>query len=355
MISPARSKAPAQPRVYRLGVLGLGHRARSLIRAARLTGRFDVTAIGDAWEGEAGPVGRAADEAPEASYVRSWRALLAEDIDAVVIAVPNDRHRELVVSALEAGRHVVCEKPVAPTLEEMRAVLAAAARSTAVLHIGMELRYAPMTRALLTDLDSGALPEPRLVWAQEFRPPFRPGARGWRLDRRRTGGTLVEKNCHHFDLFCVLLADRPVAVTASGTGAPSGMLEHAAVTVEFAGGALASCAVAMTQPTERLRVGALGPGWTYDYDSRHHVSTVERGDVVVEQRWKVDTRGPEDGGWDHPGEVEQFDAFAARLDGEADATMDRAAPQWGHLIAFAAERAVRERRVVEITDEGELR
>lgn len=339
---------------YQLRVIGLGNRSRALMRAAEASGRFQVAALSDGWDEPGGPVGVGAEEAPEATYVPRWRDLLATDVDAVVIAVPNDLHAAMVTTALEAERHVLCEKPVAISPEETRRVLGLTQGTTRVLQVGMELRYSPAVRDLVAGIRSGQWPAAQLVWAQEFRPPLRPGVRGWRLTPARSGGTLLEKNCHHFDLFCLIVADRPVAVHGAANG-PADLLDSAVVTLRFAGGATASLTMSMTQPEQRLRLGALGGEWNYEYDSRGEVSRVVDGRGRREHRWPADSRGPDAGCWDHPGEDEQFAAFARRLDGHSPATEEQTPALWSHLVAFAAERAVRERREVLIDAEGDLR
>lgn len=335
----------------KLGIVGLGNRSRSLIRAATASGRFRITAVSDGWDGGAGPVGPGAVEALGASYFDSWHELLATDLDAVVVAVPNDQHPEIVAAALESGMHVFCEKPIATTLDDTVQILDLAERSSRVLHVGMELRYSPAVQDLLARMNTA----PELLWAQEFRPPFRPGEFDWRLDPRRSGGTLLEKNCHHFDLFCLLAGDRPVAVSAWGNGPAPGMLDQAAVTVHFARGAIASLALSMTQRQERLRFGALGQGWSYEYDSDGGFSRTLDAQGATEHHWPVDTSGVAVGGWDHPGEVEQFEAFAHRVEGAPDPTSERMSPLWSHLIAFAADEAIRRNGIVTITGEGTLR
>jgi predicted dehydrogenase len=332
----------------KLGIIGHGNRSRSLIRAATESGRFRIAAISDGREdGSGSPRSSAGD----ASYYESWQDMLKSDLDAVVVAVPNHRHAEIVATALESGLHVFCEKPIATTLEDTVRMLQLAERSGRVLQVGMELRYSPAVQDLLTRIETA----PDLLWAQEFRPPFRPGVLDWRLDPRRSGGTLLEKNCHHFDLFCLLAGDRPVAVSAWGSGPTPGMLDHATVNVRFGRGTVASLALSMTQVEERLRFGALGSGWSYEYDSDGEVSRILDAHGATEHHWPVDTSGLETGGWDHPGEVEQFQAFARRIDGAPDPTSERMSPLWSHLIAFAADRAIRHDGIVRITEEGALR
>jgi predicted dehydrogenase len=340
-----------EPHAYRLGIVGLGNRSRSLIRAAQASGRFVITAASDGWPD--GTPGRQTPELPQTKYVARWQDLLKEPIDALVVATPNDMHAPIVEAALDRGLHVLCEKPVAHRFDDTLALLRRVRKSTSVFHVGMELRYAPALRALRRRLDAIDHP-PTLVWAQEFRPPFRPGVRNWRQDPTRSGGTLLEKNCHHFDLFALILDDRPTNVSATAVPSPRLLIDQVAVTVSFARGGIGVLTLSMLQPQERLRLGALGDGWTYEYDARADVSTWESAASASErQSWSPD-QGNDSPEWDHPGEVEQFQAFADRIDGAAEPVADRTNPLWGHVIAFAADDALRDQRTVAITAEGDL-
>jgi len=335
---------------YRLGIIGLGNRSCSLIRAASECGRFTIVAgsHGHAVERPERPV-----PLPEsATYHTDWQEVLASHTDAVVIATPNDTHADIVRAAIAHGVHILCEKPLTHSIDETREIWRAVQRATTVFHVGMELRYAPAVQSLVCALEDGTLEQPQLVWAQEFRPPFRPGVREWRRSAKRTGGTFLEKNCHHFDLFALVFGDRPVSVHAMGAPFSTipGVVDQAMVLVRFLAGGSATLALDMTQATQRLRLGALGRGWSFDYNSLTDTAEFQPQLPVPappEQRWQ-------DEGWDHPGEVQQFQAFARRIDGEADSTADRVSPLWAHVIACAAETSLASGRVVRIDEAGHL-
>jgi predicted dehydrogenase len=339
---------------YRLGFAGLGNRSRALIRAAAASGRFDVVAATSADAELASHDSPAAAEALQvgAQLCSSFDGLLAAGIDAVAIAVPNHRHKDLVAACVEAGVAVFLEKPIASSYGDTVTILASLADYTKPVHIGTELRYSPAAKDLLQARSEGRTAQ--LVWAQEFRDPFRPGVRGWRTSQDATGGTFVEKNCHHFDLFSLVLGDRPVRVTAYGQQAQGEPLHSAAAIIEFSRGAVGNLSVNMRQARGQLRWGALGEDWRYDYDSTSE-SSVEVVDGQERQKtWDVDTRGLDAGGWDHPGEVEQWVAFADKLDGKEPDEIDSHPHLWGHVISFAAEKSVKEGRTINIGPNGEL-
>lgn len=135
----------------KIGVLGLGW--MGTIRAeilSQLPGA-DLVVCGDANPG-------ALERVPEgAAFVSSIDELLTAGVDAIVISTPDGLHRDATIRALEAGVHVFCEKPLATTLEDADAMLAAEEASTARIIVGQTLRADPRYRALKVKVESGEL------------------------------------------------------------------------------------------------------------------------------------------------------------------------------------------------------
>lgn len=85
--------------------------------------------------------------------------------------------------------------------------------------IGHELRYSPFFQKVKSLVDAGDIGRPRMVWTREFRGPFQPKSQNWIQDKRHSGGILVDKNCHQFDLMNWWAGVRPVRVAAFGANA----------------------------------------------------------------------------------------------------------------------------------------
>ncbi len=131
-----------------------------------------------------------------------YRELLETvEADACFIAVPNYLHRQVACDCLDAGLHTMCEKPMATSTADCDAMIAAADRNDRFLQVGLSCRFSRVDSTAHRLVASGAIGEPKMVWAREFRAPFAKKYEDWILDRNRSGGTLVEKTCHHFDLF----------------------------------------------------------------------------------------------------------------------------------------------------------
>lgn len=202
-----------------------------------------------------------AEIAGEARTFAEYRDLLDWGaFDAVVIASPNDQHERMLNDAMASGKHILCEKPQGNSLASIDRMLDKIRSYPKVFQIGMEFRHHPMYRKLKESVSRGDIGPVRMMWCKEFRVPFRNGVDNWRHSRERTGGSLLEKNCHHFDLFNWMEDSRPVKVSAYGgsVGASDDMLDHAWVNVEYENGTRASLGLSLFQPDAYLEIGLLG-------------------------------------------------------------------------------------------------
>jgi predicted dehydrogenase len=144
-----------------------------------------------------------------------WRALAADpEVDAVVIATPNALHAAQAVAFLEAGRHVLVEKPMARTLAEADAMVAAARDGGAWLMVAHCWRFHPDVRALRARVEAGELGE--VVKTRSYGVHAGWGPSGWFTDPELAGGgALQDMGVHAIDTTRYLLGDpRPVRVCA---------------------------------------------------------------------------------------------------------------------------------------------
>ncbi|CAM5285767.1 Inositol 2-dehydrogenase/D-chiro-inositol 3-dehydrogenase [Streptomyces avidinii] len=163
----------------------------------------------------------AADKHGWAAAETDWRALVArEDVQLVDICAPGDRHAEIAIAALDAGKHVLCEKPLANSVAEAEAMAAAAERARArgqVAMVGFNYRRVPAiahARRLIMERRIGALRHVRLTYLQDWLvdPEF---PLTWRLERSRAGsGALGDLGAHIVDLAQFLAGEPLVGVSA---------------------------------------------------------------------------------------------------------------------------------------------
>jgi len=192
-----------------------------------------------------------------------WQDVLKiEALDAVVIALTNDQHHAACLAAFAAGKHVLCEKPLGLTITECDEIVMAAESAGKVLQVGHEMRFQRLYEQTHALVSRGEIGDVRIAYCREYRGPMRPG---WRSSETKTGGMLVEKNCHHFDLFHWLLDAPPVKVTAFGGRDvlhDRELLDNAQVLVEHAGGKRAVLEICLFAPfgsdTEIGLVGSHG-------------------------------------------------------------------------------------------------
>lgn len=180
-----------------------------------------------------------------------WRAVVAApEIDAVVVATPNGYLGEIGVAALDAGKHVLLEKPMGRTLAEARELAAAAGRSGRVLKIGFNHRYHPAPERALALVRSGELG--RIISIRgRYGHGGRPGCeREWRADPALAGGGhLTDQGVHLADLIHAVAGVPAEAVAFLQTAVwPIAPLEdNAHGMFRFASGAVAQLHVSMTQ------------------------------------------------------------------------------------------------------------
>ncbi len=127
-------------------------------------------------------------------------AMLARDLDAVIVASPNYLHAEHTVAALDAGKHVLVEKPMATTTEDCDRMLAAAERADRVLAVGLEMRVFTLFAEVKRRIDAGDVGTPRHLKLDLWRRPYRAGAGGWKSDPAKLGSAILEEPIHYLDL-----------------------------------------------------------------------------------------------------------------------------------------------------------
>lgn len=224
----------------RWGLVGYGLFGR---HHARLLAQTEGAALHSICTRSAESAEAAAADHPQARVMRDWRELLQDpQVDAVDVVVPNHLHAEIACAALDAGKAVLLEKPMATTRADCDRIVAAAARSGRPLSVGFELRLSSQWGEIKRLIDAGAVGVPRYLNLSLFRFPYRGGAQGWRYDRAAVGSWILEEPVHFYDLVMWYLADLgpPLAVGARGTTAGEGMYDNFTSALTFQGGAYAT-------------------------------------------------------------------------------------------------------------------
>jgi len=229
----------------RYGVVGAGMMGVEHIENLRALDGAVITAVCDPHEPSVANALAAVGDAPAPQVFTDHRALLdAEICDVVVIATPNNLHVDPVLDTMASGHHLLVEKPLCTTIDDCRRVVDAGRDHEGIAWVGLEYRYMPPVQRLINEVAGGAVGDLRMLAIREHRFPFLVKVDNWNRFTANTGGTLVEKCCHYFDLMNLIVGRTPTRVLASGgqdvnhldeiyDGAPADMLDNAYVIVEY--------------------------------------------------------------------------------------------------------------------------
>jgi UDP-N-acetylglucosamine 3-dehydrogenase len=182
----------------------------------------------------------AAERSGAAAYTDYRQLLEREDIRMMDICVPTYLHAEVAVAAAEAGKHVLCEKPMAHTLEAADVMIEAAQAKGVKLMIGQVRRFDHRYASIKAQLDAGKVGRPVFIRRAERQfLPFPPDA--WQWDPERGGGVILDISVHATDLFRWLLGQEAVEVYAVARSVreaarEAGAYDHAMITCKFDGG-----------------------------------------------------------------------------------------------------------------------
>jgi predicted dehydrogenase len=272
----------------RIGVIGTGSIATGahLPAIAKLGGLLELVAVADLREDVARSVG---DHYGVDAYT-DYRELLArDDIDLVDICTPEFLHAEQTIAAAAAGKHVHCEKPMAGSVEEADAMIAACAEAGVRLMIGHSRRFTPRYIQLKAAIDSRDLGEVTFVRENERRPSAFPSAppdpvRLWSPNAERgekrpwiklagfTHGAAMTNAVHEMDLMRWFAGSEPVAVYAeSRITDPEGEVpDFITCMIKFASGATGGSEIVNRLPPDHRIyhmtevIGSLGSARAFD-------------------------------------------------------------------------------------------
>ena len=349
----------------RYGLIGTGMMGREHLMNLAQIDDVEVVAISD-------PVstslesGRVCVGHPVDAYADHRQLLERDDLDAVVIASPNFTHALLLDDVLPTNLAVMIEKPLCTTIEDAVRVHCAATARAALTWVALEYRYMPTVSVLREQLGSGVCGTTRMVSIREHRFPFLHKVGNWNRFNQNTGGTLVEKCCHFFDLMRLVAGSDPVRVFASGgqdvnhldeiyDGRVPDILDNALVVVDFANGVRGALDLSMFAEGGRFEqeltvVGDLAklettvPGHTVWVGPRDRSGVRE---VAAPMSPAVRYEG-----FHHGSSFLEHLRFATCVRAGAPAEVSTADGMWSVVMGAAAHRSIDDGRVVHIVLDG---
>jgi predicted dehydrogenase len=302
------------------GILSTADINRKVIPGAHASDKVDLVAVASREQGRADAYAREWD-IPRA--YGSYEALLADsDIEAVYISLPNTLHAEWSIKALDAGKHVLCEKPFTRHSEEVEASFDAAERNGRLLSEAFMYRHNPQTAKLVELVRDGAIGELRLIRSAFSYGLYDPENIRLRMDVE--GGALMDVGCYNVS-GSRLLGGEPERVWGEAWYGPSGTDWVFNGTLRFPGDVLATfdCATALSERDELEAIGSEGSLFLDDpWHCVHPVIELRRDDGVERI------------------ELERVDSYQLELENLSDAIRGEAALLLGREDALGQAKAL---------------
>ncbi|HUI26071.1 MAG TPA: Gfo/Idh/MocA family oxidoreductase [Candidatus Kryptonia bacterium] len=355
--------SPTEP--IRYGIIGTGMMGCEHILNIGLIPDARVTAIADPNETSRGWGKSLAGDGVE--IYADYRELLQRAaVDAVVVASPNFTHFEVLQDVFQTHKHVLVEKPLCTDVEDCRFVLEAAARHPGVVWVGMEYRYMRAVGKLVEIVHAGDIGRLWMLAIREHRLPFLTKVDNWNRFARNTGGTLVEKCCHFFDLMTLITRQRPVRAYGSGgqnvnhldeqyNGERPDILDNAYVIVDFDQGARAMLDLCMfaENSTNEVELAATGDRGKAEVRIPAHrlVMTYRDGRPPQTLQFDVAT-AVQHAGAHHGATYFEHLAFIEAVRGGGKSAVSAEDGALAVAVGVAAERSIIEQRPVELGELG---
>ena len=359
-------------RQVRYGLVGTGMMGVEHLRNLAITPGAVVTAIADPVDTSLGWARRVLGERADGVRAFADGAALARSglVDAVIVASPNFTHRAVLAPLFDAGLHILCEKPLATTIEDARWIVERAGRSPGVFWTAMEYRYMPPVAAFIADVRAGRIGALRMLSIREHRFPFLPKVGDWNRFSRNTGGTMVEKCCHFFDLMRLITASEAVRVYCSGAmdvnhrderygGETPDIIDNSYTVLDFASGARAMLDLSMfaegaENQEEIAAVGDTGRLEVFIPEGAIvHSPRTGFGQPKRPERRVVDVDAAALAAGSHHGSTfYEHQQFIAAVRGEGAVEVTARDGLMAVAIGAAAELSAREKRAVEMAELG---
>ncbi len=216
--------APAGPPVN-CAVIGLGPQGREILASLAKLGNGPVIGISDTYTVPA-YVKRAQDVAPSARFSADYKQILNDkNVQAVFIATPSFQHKQIVMDAIAAGKHVYCEAPLASSIEEARDIAKAGLASKATFQAGLQTRSNKQALHVLDFVRAGALGHlaggrgqyhKKGSWKRTAPSDERQHELNWRIRKDTSSGLMGEVGIHQIDMISWFLKELPVSVSGFG-------------------------------------------------------------------------------------------------------------------------------------------
>ncbi len=300
-----------------------------------------------------------------------YRELLdIPELDAVVISTPNYLHAPITIDAMKAEKHVFLEKPVAINVKQMDEIIKTMSEMKKIVQIGLVYRYSNLYRTMAHLVEKGTFGRVMMAYCKEYRDNF---ATPWFFDEKKSGGAILEKNCHHFDLFNWFIRSPPKKVFSMGgqhvykpghviqcafspfkgqkLEQPPTIVDHANVVIEYENGAKGNLGLCMYEisPIEGLEIGIIGDNGAWGLAKNDRSLTIAGGPVGELREVEVDYYSDNEN-LGHVGcQVERM-AFLECVKEEKQPHANLLIARDACLIGIASEKSIKEERIVSLSE-----
>lgn len=230
-------------RTLRWGILGTGNIARQFANGISGSQRGQLEAVGSRTIDSARAFAGA--NRISRSYGSYEEVLRHAQVDAIYVSLPNSMHHEWTLQALNAGKHVLCEKPMASNANQARQMFAAAEQNRRMLTEAFMYRSHPLTHAVCNSIAAGEIGELRLIRTSFCYRTTRI-ADNIRFDPKLAGGGLMDVGCYCINFSRLFAAQEPVEMHIAGHVHERGVDDMAAGTLSFPSGVIASFTCGMS-------------------------------------------------------------------------------------------------------------
>jgi predicted dehydrogenase len=360
---------------YRFNVIGTGIMGQEHMRVTEMEGRGSIHGIYDT-----NP--RSIESARQMFTLHAPdRELVVYDsleaacndpaADALILCTPNFTHMDIVRVAAKSGKHILLEKPMATTVADARDILSIAKKHGAVFQIGLQYRYKSIYREAIHEaLDRKSIGDIKTISILEHRIPFLDKVGQWNKFSKYSGGTLVEKCCHYFDMLNLFAGAKPSTVYASGgmavnfldfeyKGQKSDIMDNAMVIVTYENGVRASFNLCMFSPMFYEEIIICGDeGRLRAFENEDYLADPRPKshlEIICGEKRPSRTSTPS-----YPVYIEasghngatyyEHRAFIDNMDGEQTKTASAEEGYWSIVVGAAAEESARTGSVIKIND-----
>ena len=234
-------------KIIKYGIIGAGTMAREHILNISLIENAEVVALSDPHEASLNQCKDILKK--KVPCFKNHQDMIKENlVDVYLISSPNFTHIEILKDVIKTKKHILVEKPLCTNTKDCLEIKKLTKDYPSLFWTAMEYRYMPPVAKFIDEIHNKTIGELKTLTIREHRFPFLKKVKNWNRFEKNTGGTLVEKCCHFFDLMRLIAKSKPISVYASGAqdvnhldeeydGKKPDIIDNAYVIVNFENGA----------------------------------------------------------------------------------------------------------------------